>query len=146
MAAEQSFKNHTRWDPAFHFFIAPVLLLNIVAVSVWYAHHHWQHYHSGPWAILVSVVLLTLAIKCRNYSLKVQDRVIRLEERVRLAQLCSSEEMAELESLQLKQYVALRFASNPELPELARRAVRENLDQKAIKAAIKAWRPDHDRV
>jgi hypothetical protein len=146
MPAEQSFKSHTRFDPIFHFFLMPVLLLNIVATSIWYAHHHWQHQHSGPWAILMSVALLVLAGTLRGYSLKVQDRVIRVEERLRLAALCSPGEMAELDSLSIKQYVALRFASNPELPELARRAVRETLTNKQIKENIKAWRPDHDRV
>jgi len=84
--------------------------------------------------------------KMRSYSLKVQDRVIRLEEKVRLASLVSASELAELESLTIAQYVALRFASNPELPELARRAVREKLTRKQIKEAIKSWRPDEYRV
>ena len=146
MAQSQSFKNHTRWDPVFHFFIAPVLLLNIVATGLWYSHHRHQHAHSGPWAILVAVVLLMVAIKGRSYALKAQDRVIRLEERLRLASLVSAGELAELDSLTMRQYVGLRFASNPELPALARRAIRENLSEKQIKQSIAAWRADNDRL
>lgn len=146
MPAPQTYKNHTRFDPAFHFFLAPVLLLNIVATSVWYYHHHWQHHRSGPWAVLMSVVLLLLAGTMRRYSLQVQDRVIRVEERLRLASLLSPAEAAELAPLTIKQYVGLRFASDAELPALAQRAVRENLTQKQIKEAIVNWRPDYDRV
>jgi hypothetical protein len=87
-----------------------------------------------------------MALLTRRYSLKVQDRVIRVEEKMRIASLVSPSEQAELDSLTIRQYVALRFASNPELPALARRAVRENLGSKAIKEAIVAWRADDYRV
>jgi hypothetical protein len=146
MAAEQSFKNHTRWDPIFHFIIMPALVLNVVVASVWYHHHYYQHVHSGAWVVFMTIILLLVAEKARSNALKVQDRTIRLEEKLRLAALCTPEQLAEFDSLTTKQYVALRFASNPELLDLARRAVREHLDGKAIKAAIKSWRPDHDRV
>jgi len=146
MAAPQTYKNHTRWDPAFHFFLAPVFLLNIVVTAVWYWHHHYQHARSGPWAVLMSIALFVLMAHVREYAAKVQDRVIRLEEKQRLASLVTASELVELESLHMKQYVALRFASNAELPELARRAVREKLTQKQIKEAIVSWRPDYDRV
>lgn len=145
MSVSQSYKNHTRWDPLFHFFIAPILLINIGLVFSWHLHQH-EHALLGAWAVLVSVVLFMLAGKARGYALKVQDRVIRVEERIRLAALCSPAELAELESLTMRQYIALRFASNAELPELARRAVRENLNGRQIKEAIVSWRPDNDRV
>jgi hypothetical protein len=146
MAEAQSYKNHTRFDPPFHFFLLPIFLLNIVAASVWCYHHYNVHPHIAPWAIVVAVALFVLTGLMRSYSLKVQDRVIRLEERLRLAALCSPAEMAELDSLTLKQYVALRFASNPEVSELARRAIREKMEPKMIKQAIVSWRADHDRV
>lgn len=146
MADTQTYKNHARWDPLFHFFIAPILLLNIVFWAIFYNHHHNQFSHSGLWFILIAVVLLLLAFKARAYALKAQDRVIRLEERLRLKELCSPAELVELESLTVPQYIALRFASNPELPELARRAVREKLTQKQIKQAIVSWRGDYYRV
>lgn len=146
MSAPQTFKNHTRWDPIFHFFIAPILLLNIVAVCVWYKRHYDQHVHSGIWLIVVSLALFFLAERARSYALKAQDRVIRLEEKHRLAAVVSPSELIELESLTMRQYIALRFASNPELPELARRAVREKLTEKQIKEAIVSWRADNDRI
>jgi hypothetical protein len=145
MAKPQSFKNHTRWDPIYHFFIMPVLLLNIVVVSIWFGHHR-DHLHIGPWSILVAVVLFLLALKARQYAVGVQDRVIRLEERLRLASLVSASELVELESLTLRQYIGLRFASNTELPDLARRAIREKLTEKQIKEAIVSWRPDYCRI
>jgi len=147
MSAPQSFKNHTRWDPAFHFFIAPVMLLNVIATVYWYFHHHMHtHLHSGLWLILISITLLVLTVRVRNYALQNQDRLIRLEEKLRLAATVTPSELIELDSLTTKQYIALRFASNPELPELARRAIRENLTPKQIKESIKSWRPDNDRV
>jgi hypothetical protein len=146
MPAPQNYKNHTRLDPLFHFILTPILLANIGVTIVWYRHHAYQHAHSGPWAVLMSVVLLLMLGMIRTYSLKVQDRVIRLEERHRLATLVSGSEWIEVESLSIKQYVALRFASNAELPDLARRAVREKLAPKQIKEAIVSWRPDNDRV
>jgi len=146
MPQAQSFKNHGRFDPLFHFFIVPVLVMNIVTVSIWYAHHRFGHAHSGPWAILVSVVLLLLAFTTRMYALKVQDRVIRLEEKLRLASLVSASELIELDSLTMRQYIGLRFASNPELPDLARRAIREKLTEKQIKQSISSWRADYERV
>ena len=146
MPAPQSFKNHTRWDPVFHFFIAPILLLNIIATGFWYHNHRADHVHSGMWLILISVVLFLLALKARTYALKVQDRAIRIEERMRLASLVSPSELIEVESLTMRQYVALRFASNAELPDLARRAVREKLSEKQIKESIVSWRADDYRV
>jgi hypothetical protein len=146
MPTQQSYKNHTRWDPIFHFFMVPVLLLNIAATGVWYGHHRYLHTHSGPWAVLMAVILFLIALKARMYAVTVQDRVIRLEERLRLASMVPAAELAELDSLTVKQYVALRFASNPELPALARRAIRENLTPKQIKESVVAWRPDTHRV
>ncbi len=146
MPTPQTYKNHTRWDPPFHFFLMPVFLLNIVATSIWYWRHRYHHTHSGPWAVLMSVALLLALGLTRMYSLKVQDRVIRLEEKLRLTALVSASELIELDSLTIKQYVALRFASHAELPDLARRAIRENLTPQQIKEAIVSWRPDYDRV
>jgi hypothetical protein len=146
MAAPQTYKNHTRFHPPFHFFLLPVFLLNIFATALWYRNHYYQHVHSGLWAVMMSVALFLFVGTARGYALKVQDRVIRLEEKLRLASLVTASELIELESLNMKQYIALRFASNAELPELARRAIRENLTQKQIKQAIVSWRPDYDRV
>jgi len=146
MSAPQTYKNHRRWDPEYHFFAASVMLLNVIATIWWFCRHYQQHMHIGIWLIVVSVALLILSFKTRSYALVVQDRVIRLEERLRLATLVSPSELIELESLTVRQYVALRFASNVELPDLARRAIREKLSEKQIKEAIVSWRADNDRA
>jgi len=146
MAATQSFKSHTRWDPIFHFFILPILLANIIVVGIRIAHSHHPFGFHSIWLILVAVALFMVAGKSRGYALKNQDRIIRLEERLRLASLVSASELIELESLTLRQYIGLRFASNPELPDLARRAIREKLSEKQIKEAISSWRADNDRI
>jgi hypothetical protein len=142
----QDFKNHTRWHPAFHFFLVPLLLINIGFAITYCVRHYSQHRHLAPWMIVMALVLFMIAEMARGNAMKVQDRVIRLEEKLRIASLVSASELVELESLTMRQYVALRFASNVELPDLARRAVREKMDSKQIKGAIKAWRADEDRV
>ena len=146
MAQTQSFKNHTRWDPVFHFFIVPVLLVNIIHTALFYSRHRNEFGPVGIWFTFVAIAIFLVALKARMYALKAQDRAIRIEEKLRLASLVSASELIELESLTMRQYIGLRFASNPELPDLARRAIRENLTEKQIKQAIVAWRPDHDRV
>ncbi len=146
MAQTQDFKHHTRWDPPFHYFLAPVLLLNLAFSITYVVRHYPDHCKLGGWWIVMSLALFILAGKARGYALKAQDRVIRLEEKLRLLQLCSPEELVELDSLTIDQYVGLRFASNPELPELARRAIREKMTRKQIKESIKSWRADNDRV
>jgi len=146
MAQTQSFKSHTRWDPLFHFVILPILLANIVVSIVFYIHHRTVWPLGGIWLIVLSIVLFMVAGKSRGYALGVQDRVIRVEERLRLASLVSASELIELESLTMRQYIGLRFASNTELPDLARRAIREKLTEKQIKEAIASWRPDNDRI
>jgi hypothetical protein len=146
MAEPQSFKNHTRWDPLFHFFIMPVLLLNVFVTADWYWHHRYTHVHSGPWAVLMAVALLLAASKVRVYALHNQDRIIRLEEQLRLADLLPEEHLGIVDALTAKQYVALRFASDAEMAALAIRAHAEGLTPKQIKEAIGVWRPDTFRI
>ena len=146
MAAPQSAQNHTRWDPVFHFFLAPVLLINLVESVIWCVHHFGIHPRAGIWYIVMSLALFLLAGTMRRYSLTVQDRVIRLEERLRLAALAPAAEFPLLQNLTIPQYVALRFASDAEVPALALHAAQENLTPKQIKASISTWRPDDHRV
>ena len=146
MAEPQSYKNHGRSDPLFHYFVMPALVANIVVTAIYFVRHYGEYGFTGVWWIFVSIVLLALAGMARGYALKVQDRVICTEEKLRLAALVSPGELVELDSLTMDQYIGLRFASNAELPDLARRAVREKLDRKQIKQAIVAWRADDYRV
>jgi hypothetical protein len=139
----QTFANHTRWDPLYHFFVLPVFLLLAVAGLV---HFIW---HPGLHAGLMFVVGVALAIailKLRLYPIRVQDRVIRLEERLRLSSLLPEPLRSRIPELTEGQLVALRFASDAELPKLAERALSEKLSPADIKKAIQNWRPDYWRV
>jgi hypothetical protein len=146
MSATQNFKNHTRFDPAFHFFLAPILLVNFV-LSIYDTIHEWPM-DSRPhlWWIVMSVAIFLIAGKARNYALQAQDRTIRLEERLRFAKLLPEASLAASHALSIKQYVALRFAPDDEVPELVRRTLAENLTPKQIKESIQNWRPDYDRI
>jgi hypothetical protein len=146
MPAPQTYKNHTRWDPAWHFFIAPMLLINIM-FAVYTLIHHWpNHPHIFGWWIVMSIVLFMAVGKARGHSLKAQDRIIRLEERLRMATLLPADELARTHTLTESQIIGLRFASDAELPALVKRTLNENLTQKQIKEAIVNWRPDYFRV
>lgn len=139
----QTYSNHTRIDPAFHYFLAPVLLITLVATVV----HLVRHPHLGSvWHVVLALALVVLAVKARTYALKAQDRVIRLEERLRLAALLPEPLRARIGELQIRQLIALRFASDAELPALVERALTEKLTEKQIKQAIQNWRPDEYRV
>jgi hypothetical protein len=147
---QQSFAHHTRWDPAFHFFLVPVFTIGLVMSLVHFFAHLREsdfrdNFHSAL-LILLAAAFLVLVFKVRLYALKVQDRVIRLEERLRLMQLLPEAVRSRIPEFTVGQLVALRFASDHELPKLAERALKENLGRDDIKKAIQNWRPDHWRV
>lgn len=141
--SEQNFKNHARTDPAFHYVLAPIFLFNFI-LSLVRLYHHRNVNH--VWAVVIALALLLLTFLVRTYSLKVQDRVIRLEERIRMAALLPMDSRPLQNELTTRQIIALRFASDAELASLTERAVRENLTPKAIKQHIQQWRPDNHRV
>jgi hypothetical protein len=86
-------------------------------------------------------------VMSRVMAMKVQDRVIRIEERLRLERVLPSDLQPRINEFTIEQLVGLRFASNAELPELARRVLDEKLnDRKAIKELIKTWQPDFARA
>ncbi len=146
MAQPQSFKNHARFDPPFHFFILPLLLLNLI-FAIYTTVHYWpRHMYHYLWWIVISVVLFVMAGIFRGYALKNQDRLIRLEEQLRLADLLNEDQLGLIDALTVDQYIGLRFASDAEVAALAQRAVTENLDRKQIKQAIINWRPDNQRI
>jgi Family of unknown function (DUF6526) len=146
MPEAQNLKNHARFDPPYHFFIALVLLANII-VSIVGAVHAWPHHpFMAVWRVVVAIALFLLAFKARSYPLAAQDRVIRLEERLRFQALLPPEDLARTHSLSLQQIVALRFVSDEELPGVVHRTLTENLTPKQIKETIKDWRADYTRV
>jgi hypothetical protein len=131
MPEQQSFSNHAKWFPPFHFFAAPILLANLI----------WSFFRLKP-----SGYSATL-FAARIMALRVQDRVIRLEERLRYQRLLPADLQNRIDDFTISQIVSLRFASDAELPALARKVLDEKLnDRKAIKQLIKVWRPDYLRV
>jgi hypothetical protein len=141
--APQNFSHHTRWDPVFHFFILPVFAITLIMAIVHLVRRPGLH---SAWLIVVVVAAILAIFKIRMYALKVQDRVIRLEERLRLAALIDPALRSQIVVLTESQLVALRFASDAELPALAARALNEKLPAAEIKKAIQTWRPDYWRV
>jgi hypothetical protein len=146
MSAPQSLKNHSRMDPAFHYVILPILLVNLIAAIRTTIHDWPAHPQLNLWWIVMSITLILMAGRSRAYALKAQDRVIRLEERLRLSTLLPATEHARIVELTPAQLIALRFAADEEVVALALRASSQNLQPKAIKQSIVAWRPDHHRV
>ena len=142
-ASPQNFANHTRYDPFFHFFILPVFSLLLLASIV----HLFMRpgLHSAV-LVIVALAMAAIIFKLRLYPIKVQDRVIRLEERLRLATLLDPTLRPRISEFTESQLIALRFASDAELPALAVRALNEKLAATEIKKAIQHWRPDNWRV
>jgi len=152
MRTQQNFANHGKIAPAFHFFLIPVLIVNLVSsVVLLYAaaRHEWGGFplFHAILNLILATALIVLAFLARIFALGVQDRVIRLEERLRLQQLLPEGLKERVGDFTTNQLVALRFASDAELPELAERVLRDNLNnRKAIKRMIRNWRPDDQRV
>jgi len=141
---EQNFKNHAKFVPVFHYFVGPVLMINVVN-SIIRAYHSFNYEHA--FGVLVALALLTLAFLTRIFALKVQDRVIRLEMRLRLRELLPADLQPRILDFRPGQLVALRFASDSELPTLARKVLDENLTSpRSIKMLIQNWQPDHLRA
>ena len=146
MAQPQSYKNYTRYDPPFHFFVLPMLLLNLI-FAIYATVHSWPAFeHTHLWWIAMSIVFFVMAGISRTSALRAQDRIIRLEEQLRLADLLPDAQLDLIDSITVPQFIALRFASDVELPSLAQRAVTEKLTPTQIKESISNWRADNDRV
>jgi len=146
----QNFANHTRFDPLFHFFLIPVFAIALVMTLVHFFYHFREsdardNFHAFLLVVLASAFLVML-FKIRLYTLKVQDRVIRLEEQLRLNRLLAEPLRSRIPELTVDQLCGLRFASDGEVPKLAERALNEKLSRKDIKQAIQNWRPDYWRV
>jgi hypothetical protein len=139
----QTLANHTKLDPLFHFIVLPVFALSAVGGTIHFLWH--PSFHSGAFFV-ISIAAAIAVPKIRTYALKVQDRVIRLEERLRLNTLCSEPLRSRLGELTEGQLIALRFASDGEAPKLAERAISERLSRADIKKAIQTWRPDYWRI
>jgi Family of unknown function (DUF6526) len=143
--ADQNYANHVKWVPTFHFFVVPVLLLNF-GWSIYKLIHNWFS-RDGLIGALVALALLIFIFNARLFALRVQDRVIRVEERQRMSRLLPSELQGRILEFTSAQLVALRFASDGELPGLAQKVLADKItDQKTIKQMVKNWRADYLRA
>jgi hypothetical protein len=142
-SSPQSFSHHTRYDPLFHFFILPVFVITLIATIVHLVRRPGLH---SAWLVVVVIAVLVAVFKIRLYALKVQDRVIRLEERLRLQALAPTEWHSQIYRLTEDQLIGLRFAADDEVVELAKQALEHNWNRKQIKERIQNWRADYLRV
>jgi hypothetical protein len=142
---EQDFTHHTRVVPVYHFFAIPVMVINFV----------WSLFRlrtlgfsfAGIFGVLLAAALVVLVFYARLFPLAVQDRLIRLEERLRCERLLPADLRPRIGEFSADQLVALRFACDAELPLLARKVLDEKLtERKAIKKLIKNWKPDYQRA
>jgi len=144
MAETQNYGNHVRWFPLFHFVLVPLLTLNFLYQA--FRLYQEPSLDSAVWVVMCLVFVLMISA-ARLQALKAQDRVIRLEERLRYNELLSPDLNRKAESLRIGQIIALRFASDEELPGLVERTLNgEFAKPKDIKIAVKSWRGDYLRV
>ncbi len=140
----QNFENHTRVVPGFHFYVFGVFVLNVVYAVIHLWLHHWP---VAVLNLLVAVALLMLFFYTRQFATTLQDRIIRLEMRLRLREVLPPELRPRIAELTPKQLVALRFASDAELPALVADVLAGKYpDQKSITRAVKDWQADTLRV
>lgn len=139
----QTFANHTRWDPPFHFFVFPVFTITFF-LTIWNLIQNFSF--TSAWMVVVAMAVLVATFKIRTYALKAQDRVIRLEERMRLERLLPESLRGKVPMLREGQLIAMRFASDAEIPALVEKTLAGNLKGGEIKKAIVNWRPDYFRV
>lgn len=142
--AVQDLKNHARYIPIFHFVAGPILVVNFVySIVLAVRIPIWDNIDGA----LVGLALLVLFFSVRGFATKLQDRVIRLEEQVRFDRLLPADLRSRIPEFTRDQFVALRFASDGELPALAREVLDQRIhDRSAIKQMVKEWRADHLRV
>jgi uncharacterized protein DUF6526 len=139
----QTLANHTRLDPLYHFFALPVFGFAVIWSVAHFIRHPGLH-TAGLFLLLTAAAIAVL--KLRTYATRLQDRIIRLEERLRLAALLSEPLRSRVPELTEGQLVALRFASDGECPSLVERALSSKSAPADIKKAIQNWRPDYWRV
>jgi hypothetical protein len=139
----QNYATHRRFNPPYHFIMVPIFLANFVMSAV---HLVRQPSWSAAWMLVLAFGVVLMAGLVRTHAITVQDRIIRLEERLRL-QALAPELVGNFDRLDKRQLAALRFASDAELPALARRVLAgELVTGDTIKRAVTQWRADHLRV
>ena len=143
--AEQNLGNHAKVVPIFHFFAIPVMVANFIwsIVRLWTVGFSF----ATVFGVILAAALVVVTFEARLFALAVQDRVIRLEERLRYEKVLPEELRWRADELTVNQFVALRFASDDELSALMQKVLDGKVDQrKAIKQQIRSWRPDSLRA
>ncbi len=139
----QTFANHRRYLPPYHFIVVPILGANVIVQGVALIR---APEIATLWAFIVATAILLGLVMARWMALRVQDRVIRLEETLRLERLLPGRAF-DIEQLSLDQLVGIRFASDAEVPHLVDRILAGELPQRGdVKQAVQHWRPDHLRA
>jgi uncharacterized protein YqhQ len=137
---EQNFKNHARFVPVFHFVLLGIIItVFVMAVINIFSGINWL----SVMFVLIAIAFLISFFSIRTFPLVAQDRAIRAEENLRYFSLTGKLFDSRLT---LQQIIALRFAPDDELIELAEKAVKENLSSKAIKQSVQKWKADHHRA
>jgi hypothetical protein len=141
---QQTYANHAKFFPLFHYFVTPVLLINVLVAA-------WQLIQmpslGTAWGVVVAAGLVATALAARVMALAVQDRVIRLEMQLRMRQILPADLQSRIADLTPKQLVGLRFASDAELPDLIRQVLSGSLKSTTeIKKAVKNWQGDYLRA
>lgn len=146
---EQNYANHTKYVPMYHFVLFGLGTVNLG----WAIYRVFKPFVEGVplpdrlWAVVMALVLLGVALYARIFALGAQDRVIRLEERLRYDTLLPADLKARAGELRRAQVIALRFAGDGELPDLVRNVLAGKLTtSKEIKQSIRSWRADHFRL
>ncbi|HEY4320308.1 MAG TPA: DUF6526 family protein [Gemmatimonadales bacterium] len=140
----QHLGNHARYVPLYHYVALPILLINLGdSVRVAYLSLVWENILQ----VLVAVALLIMLFAMRTFATTVQDRVIRLEERLRFERIFPDDLRQRIPEFTRDQFVALRFASDHEVAALAREVLDQRItDRSAIKQMVQAWRADTFRA
>ena len=139
----QNYENHAKFIPVFHYIALPLLLVNFFG-ALFRVTQEISFYTLNDVGLAIS--LIVVAVFTRLFALKAQDRVIRLEEQIRMQTFLPDALKAQVGRLTMGQIVALRFASDEELVDLTQDALDQNTSPNALKQAVKNWRPDYDRV
>jgi uncharacterized membrane protein len=140
----QTLQNHAKMVAPFHYVLLPILLINLL-LSIYHSATAFSMFTA--WSTFMAVALIMIALFARIFALQAQDRVIRLEERMRLQTLLPDELKPRIHDFTMDQLAALRFASDNELPNLAGKVLEDGInDRKAIKELIVTWRADYQRL
>lgn len=144
MSQPQNYSNHTKIVPLFHLFVLPVMFVNVGWAIARLVH---EISFATVFGLILAIALLTGFTFARVFALKVQDRLIRLEMNLRLMKILPADLQPRIGEFTVDQLVAMRFAGDAEMPEMARKILNDRIaDRKTIKKMVKNWVADEVRA